>query len=79
MSLQTLHNVLNHILRAYEKRWGIEPGEREYSLRFENIIKTASEKTGRKVVVLVDKYDKPLIGTMDDFNVHEDIRVGFMI
>jgi hypothetical protein len=26
--------------------------------------------------VLVDEYDKPLIGTMDDFNVHEDIRIA---
>ena len=75
-SLQTLHNVLNHILSDYEKRWGIEPGEREYSLRFENIIRRRYEQTGRKVVVLVDEYDKPLIGTMDDFNVHEDIRVA---
>ena len=75
-SLQTLHNVLNHILNRYEKQWGIEAGEQEHSLRFENVIRAAYEQTGKKVVILVDEYDKPLTGTMDDFNVHEDIRIA---
>ncbi|MDR2563702.1 MAG: AAA family ATPase, partial [Prevotellaceae bacterium] len=35
-SLQTLKNVLNHILTRYEKQWKIETEEPEYSLRFEN-------------------------------------------
>jgi hypothetical protein len=75
-SLQTLHNVLNHILHEHEKKWGIDAKESEYSLRFENLIKTAYEKTGQKVVVLVDEYDKPLLGTMDNFDVHEDSRIA---
>ncbi|MDR2465774.1 MAG: AAA family ATPase, partial [Prevotellaceae bacterium] len=75
-SLQALHNVLNHILRIYEKKWEVESEEREYSLRFENVITAAFEKTKQKVAVLVDEYDKPLIGTMDDFNVHDDIRIA---
>ena len=74
-SLQTLERVLNHILSGYEKCWNVASGESEYSLRFENVIKAAYEETKQKVVVLIDEYDKPLLGTMDDFNVHEDIRV----
>ena len=75
-SLQTLHNVLNHILKEYEEKLGIESREQEYSLRFAKVIRTAYEKTGKKVVVLVDEYDKPLIGTMDNLDVHEDIRIA---
>ena len=29
--------------------------------RFEGIIRRAFEKTGRKVVILVDEYDKPML------------------
>ena len=29
--------------------------------RFENVIRKAFEKTGRKVVILVDEYDKPML------------------
>ncbi|MDR2563954.1 MAG: AAA family ATPase, partial [Prevotellaceae bacterium] len=75
-SLQTLKNVLNDVLKEYEEQLKIKTEEPEYSLRFKKIIKTAFEQTSRKVVVLVDEYDKPLLGTMDDLKVHEDIRVA---
>ena len=71
---QNLYNVLDSILSKYETKWGVANKAPEYSLRFENIITSACEKTGKKVVVIIDEYDKPLIGTMDDFDVHEDIR-----
>ena len=73
-NVQNLNNVLNSTLSEYEERWEIETKEPEYSLRFKKIIKVAYEKTGRKVVVLVDEYDKPLISTMDDTELNEAIR-----
>lgn len=33
--------------------------------RFENILKIASEKSGRGVVVLIDEYDKPLLDVLE--------------
>ena len=74
VGVQNLYNVLDSILGEYEAKWGIASKAPEYSLRLKNIITAAYEKTGKQVVVLVDEYDKPLIGTMDNFDVHEDIR-----
>jgi hypothetical protein len=34
------------------------------------------ETTGRKVVVLVDEYDKPLLGTMDNMAINNEIRMA---
>ncbi|MBD5295078.1 MAG: AAA family ATPase [Bacteroides sp.] len=52
-------------LSVYEKLYGITPDNRTYeglSGRFETIIRAAHEQTGAKVVVLIDEYDKPLLG-----------------
>ena len=56
-------------------------GEREYgkdelattiSERFATVIKAAHKKTGRRAVVLVDEYDKPLLDVMDQEIFVED-------
>jgi hypothetical protein len=71
-----LHDALNSILSKYEEEWNVKSVERKHSLRFKNVITAAHKETKQKVAVLVDEYDKPLIGTMDDFNVHDDIRIA---
>jgi hypothetical protein len=43
-------------------------------LRLLDLIKRACEKTGRRVVVLVDEYDRPLLQTMEAERDQEDIR-----
>ena len=35
--------------------------ETSFSLRFAGIIQRACEKTGQRVVILVDEYDKPML------------------
>jgi hypothetical protein len=44
------------------------------STRLFGLIRRAYEKTGKRVVVLIDEYDKPLINTMDDPESHDTIR-----
>ena len=41
---------------------------------FSNIIKAACRKTGKKVVILVDEYDKPLVGNLNDSEMFEFYR-----
>jgi hypothetical protein len=68
-----MHSVeitLNVIFDGYERKWGITEKYGNLSARFANLIKTAYEKSGRKVVVLVDEYDKPLVNTMDTGPTH---------
>ena len=55
---------LHFIFSKYEKHLGItiEPAyERGLGARFERLICTAYEQTGKQVIVLVDEYDKPLL------------------
>ena len=35
-----------------------------FSSRFERLIKTVYQQTGKQAVILVDEYDKPLLQTM---------------
>lgn len=60
-----LDDVLDNIFRKWEKEYGVEYIAEQLSSRFENIIEAAHNKTGRQVVILVDEYDKPLVGNLN--------------
>lgn len=60
-----LEIVLNEILKPYEEKYNVTVDEKTtFSVRLERIIKSAYEKTGLQVVVLVDEYDKPILDAM---------------
>ncbi|MDE5869108.1 MAG: AAA family ATPase, partial [Muribaculaceae bacterium] len=69
-----LESVLGYMFRQWEEKYDIVHIEEDYSQRFQNIIKTAHEKTGRKVVILVDEYDKPLVGNLNKNDNFEHYR-----
>ncbi|MDR2135323.1 MAG: AAA family ATPase, partial [Treponema sp.] len=71
-----LESALASNLRPLEERWGRNPEEDTAAIRFLGLIRRACEKTGRKVAVLVDEYDKPLLETMEDPALNEEIRKG---
>ena len=75
--LQTVQDLLNATLSGYEKQWGIVEKENNLSLRLFKLIETAYEKSGKKVVVLVDEYDKALVNTMDKPQIHDALRDFF--
>lgn len=60
-SPQDLEGILNDALSKWEKLYGHEASETSLSLRFRGVVERAAEKTGRRVVILVDEYDKPLL------------------
>lgn len=66
--------VLNRIFREWENRYDIKVLDTDFSQRFSTIIKEAHEKTGRKVVILVDEYDKPLVGNLNNDDTFEHYR-----
>ena len=53
-------------LEETERLLGLEPGPIEASIRFRHLIRTLHERTGQKVVVLVDEYDKPILDALGD-------------
>lgn len=52
---------LDTLLRSFEKKYGHIAENTSPSQRFRHLIETAYENTGRRVVILIDEYDKPLL------------------
>ena len=62
---ETLNNALLDFIDDIEKEYGITDKKRDVGERFKTVLATASEQYGRKAVVLVDEYDKPLLDVMN--------------
>lgn len=69
-----LDDVLETVFVDWEKKYGITEIMETYSQRFKTIIKNAHEKTGQQVVILVDEYDKPLVGNLNNDENFEHYR-----
>ena len=67
MEKDQLERYIGNRLVEYEKRFGIASPAKDNNDRFSNLIMAAYEKTGKKVIVLIDEYDAPLLDV-----VHED-------
>ena len=73
-SVQDLADILNRNLIAWETLYGSDSSERSLALRFAGIINRACLKTGRRVVILVDEYDKPLLQAIGNEELQEEFR-----
>ena len=60
-----LDDILGDLFDEWEEEFGVTANSDNLPTRFRRIIKTAHEKTGKKVVILVDEYDKPLVGNLN--------------
>ena len=60
-----LDDAIEKYLSDYEKEYQIIPHIKDYGLRFREILKTAHTTSGRRAVVLIDEYDKPLLDVID--------------
>ena len=67
MDKEQLERFLGGRLAFEERKYGIDNPAVDINDRLTNLIVTAFEKTGRKVVVIIDEYDAPLLDV-----VHED-------
>jgi hypothetical protein len=70
----SLYRRLGVILTDLENQWGHTVDGDDPATRFEAVIKQACKQTGRRVVVLIDEYDKPLLLTMDTPDANDAIR-----
>jgi hypothetical protein len=71
---RSLEVVVDNILQKYEQQYGVSFIAEKLSVRFSNVISEAYKKTGTRVVVLIDEYDKPLISTMENPALNDEIR-----
>ncbi|MDR3297228.1 MAG: AAA family ATPase, partial [Prevotellaceae bacterium] len=70
----SLRSTLANFLRNAEKEWDYSSDDDNLGVRFANLIRCASEKSNRKVVVLIDEYDKPLLNMMDNEEEQKKMR-----
>jgi hypothetical protein len=69
-----LRNKLSANLSLWENRYGKGDYEIPLGDRFEGVIRRACEKTGQRVVILVDEYDKPLLQAIDNEKLQSTYR-----
>lgn len=73
-SQEGLKSLIEDHLREWEKIYGSPGVGLEPAQRFFGVIQRASEQTGRRAVVLVDEYDKPLVSTIENQELHDNFR-----
>jgi hypothetical protein len=67
---KNLDTLLNIQLTRWERIYGNDPIEETFGARFDGIIHRAYEQTGKRVVILIDEYDSPML----DSNANEALR-----
>ena len=70
---KSLYEKLDAFLTPLERQYGTLPSLHEAGQRFEYVIGQAYKKTGKRVVILVDEYDKPLLATI----AHPELQDSF--
>jgi hypothetical protein len=69
----SLRNYLFSQVKEAERKYDITPEDTsDLGLRFRRLIPAIHGKTGRRVVVLFDEYDKPLLDLLDTDNPADD-------
>ena len=71
---EALTIILERMLQEWEYIYEPRVIEKTIAGRFERIIRTAFEKTGRKTVILVDEYDKPLLQAIGNEPLQTEYR-----
>ena len=71
-----LEDVLDGMLGRWEEQYDCK-GQGTLSGRFQDLLIAAREKTGKKCVVLVDEYDKPLLEVLENDSLEEHNKAVF--
>ncbi len=73
-SSESLDRILNNALTAWEAEYGVSEAETTFELRFLGIVERACKKTGQRVVILVDEYDKPMLQAIGNEDLQSKFR-----
>lgn len=73
-SRKDLEEVLSNQLADWEQLYGDEHSEDSLPQRFRYVIQNAYEKTGKKVVILIDEYDKPMLKAVNNKPLADEFR-----
>ncbi len=73
-SVEDLREKLNRHLIKWEEIYGKIGDFKTADVRFDAVIDAAYKKTGNKVVILVDEYEKPVIDNIDNDELADTFR-----
>lgn len=73
-TLESLESILNFTLAKWEYLYGSSPSETTLALRFRGIIERACKQTGKRVVILIDEYDKPMLQAIGNEALQKEVR-----
>lgn len=62
---EELERKIEGIILRWEREYGKDETEKTVAERFAGVLRRASEHTGRRAVVLIDEYDKPILDVLD--------------
>lgn len=69
-----LERTLHNLLEKNEQRLGVKQDGVDLNTRFMNLVMNVNKNTGKKVVVLIDEYDAPLLDTVAKGEEQEKVR-----
>ncbi|MGP1520268.1 MAG: AAA family ATPase [Treponema sp.] len=69
-----LKAILNDHINGWKQKYNIQFEATDPDSAFAKIIKALHEKFNQRVVILIDEYDKPLIATLENEELHEQYR-----
>lgn len=73
-TIDDLIRLVDRQLLVYEALYGSCSRDETIDDRFVTLIRSAAEKTGQRVVILVDEYDKPMLQTIGRDALQEEYR-----
>ena len=69
-----LDEILHDHIRSWELKYDVKTNCSSADSAFADVIQSLYRKYNKKVVVLIDEYDKPLIATLENEELHEAYR-----
>ncbi|MGP1437475.1 MAG: AAA family ATPase [Treponema sp.] len=72
--LEHLTDILSYHIKMWEEKYSVQTEFNAPDTAFACIIKSLYEKFNKKVVILIDEYDKPLIVTLENEELNEKYR-----
>ena len=71
---EDLTTILNENISMWEEKYNVKTRSPDPISAFTRIIQLLHEKFNKRVVILIDEYDKPLIATLENEELHEQYR-----